>query len=360
MKEILCLISISIITISMKSTYASPPPVTHSHEGRTHRHILPNNGIGNHNHNRGHINKRSTKIRKMTNWIQDRRTGCRVYNPHPVANETITWSGKCKNGYANGVGYNKWYKNGILQESYLGSMTKGKFNNNVTVTKTDKNGKETEMQYSATGKYIGLVVTKKKERVSKIKLDISRAINFYENTGDALLFLGMIKHISNEGGYLPNPYGPVAKILKFVTKTSRLHYPGRRRSDIYGTVYKDELVVAYPFNGRTHVFPLDYPKVLANALINNTRINTDNLSASTTVGGKASEIDYSDYGNYEKITRPSIEQRRLGISIDNNNGNHSDIESTLNRGFSGSIYDAYNTIQDGLDALEPLFRKKKR
>jgi hypothetical protein len=60
MKSLLYVSIFSIIAI--KSTYASPPPVIHSHEGRTHRHVLPNNGIGNHNHNSSDNNKSKYKI----------------------------------------------------------------------------------------------------------------------------------------------------------------------------------------------------------------------------------------------------------------------------------------------------------
>jgi hypothetical protein len=34
-------------------------------------------------------------------WIAD-QNGCRVWNSNPGSEETVTWSGPCKDGYANG------------------------------------------------------------------------------------------------------------------------------------------------------------------------------------------------------------------------------------------------------------------
>lgn len=45
-------------------------------------------------------------------WIADRRTGCRVFNPHPLENEAIDWSGPCVDGRAHGGGVLTWYLNG--------------------------------------------------------------------------------------------------------------------------------------------------------------------------------------------------------------------------------------------------------
>jgi len=39
-------------------------------------------------------------------------SGCGAINPNPVPNESIRWTGKCKNGYLDGWGTLTWYKNG--------------------------------------------------------------------------------------------------------------------------------------------------------------------------------------------------------------------------------------------------------
>ncbi len=59
-------------------------------------------------------------------WIIDSKTNCKVWNPNPVPNETISWSGKCVSSYASGKGTLIWYKNGDKNGSYEGEMKNGK------------------------------------------------------------------------------------------------------------------------------------------------------------------------------------------------------------------------------------------
>ncbi len=56
-------------------------------------------------------------------WIADPKTGCKVWNASPASNETIKWSGGCRNGLADGHGKLQWYVNG----SPTGEMTEGEF-----------------------------------------------------------------------------------------------------------------------------------------------------------------------------------------------------------------------------------------
>ena len=44
------------------------------------------------------------------------RPGCYLWNPAPVDNETVTWSGGCSNGLAQGNGRVNWYENGELNQ----------------------------------------------------------------------------------------------------------------------------------------------------------------------------------------------------------------------------------------------------
>lgn len=44
-----------------------------------------------------------------TQWIADKR-GCKVVNIAPQEGESITWSGECKNGIANGEGTLTWFE----------------------------------------------------------------------------------------------------------------------------------------------------------------------------------------------------------------------------------------------------------
>jgi hypothetical protein len=57
-------------------------------------------------------------------WIADKQ-GCKVANPFPRAGESITWSGACKNGFANGEGVLQWYLNGQADDRYEGNLDMG-------------------------------------------------------------------------------------------------------------------------------------------------------------------------------------------------------------------------------------------
>jgi hypothetical protein len=62
--------------------------------------------------------------KKDSTWIMT-GDGCKVYNPHPVKNETIAWTGKCIGGYAAGEGVLTWFKNGDRSQEYTGYMERG-------------------------------------------------------------------------------------------------------------------------------------------------------------------------------------------------------------------------------------------
>lgn len=59
-----------------------------------------------------------------TNWIEDER-GCKVANPYPQPGETITWSGECKDGYANGQGVLIFFIDGEQHSRYEGNLDMG-------------------------------------------------------------------------------------------------------------------------------------------------------------------------------------------------------------------------------------------
>lgn len=46
-------------------------------------------------------------------WIADAKTGCKVWNSEPLPKESVTWSGDCLNGKAEGRGTLTWYRDGI-------------------------------------------------------------------------------------------------------------------------------------------------------------------------------------------------------------------------------------------------------
>jgi len=60
-------------------------------------------------------------------WIADARTGCRVWNATPKANQTVTWSGPCQNRIAQGRGVVQWFENDHTADRYDGELVAGKF-----------------------------------------------------------------------------------------------------------------------------------------------------------------------------------------------------------------------------------------
>jgi len=66
---------------------------------------------------------------ERSRWQGTINTECRVWNPDPKANETLTWSGACVNGRAEGTGVvvARFPENGAWKEErYEGEMKNGK------------------------------------------------------------------------------------------------------------------------------------------------------------------------------------------------------------------------------------------
>ncbi len=57
-------------------------------------------------------------------WIAD-KNGCKVANPFPQVGESVTWSGQCANGTADGTGLLEWYINGKASRSLRGHAETG-------------------------------------------------------------------------------------------------------------------------------------------------------------------------------------------------------------------------------------------
>ncbi len=58
------------------------------------------------------------------NWIADDK-GCKVANPYPQPKESITWTGRCEEGFAEGEGVLQWFEDGKPAVSYEGHLSKG-------------------------------------------------------------------------------------------------------------------------------------------------------------------------------------------------------------------------------------------
>ncbi len=57
-------------------------------------------------------------------WIAD-ANGCKIANPFPQPNETVTWSGPCKGGFADGDGVLEWSVGGQPSDRYEGTLKEG-------------------------------------------------------------------------------------------------------------------------------------------------------------------------------------------------------------------------------------------
>jgi len=59
-------------------------------------------------------------------WSTDLSFGCRLWNPHPLGNETIRWTGSCANGFAHGHGAAQWFRDNLPFETDEGEWREGK------------------------------------------------------------------------------------------------------------------------------------------------------------------------------------------------------------------------------------------
>jgi len=64
-------------------------------------------------------------------WITD-SNGCKVWNSNPTGNESVTWSGPCSDGYADGSGTLTWFANGAVHSTYTGEMHSGHYHGRGT------------------------------------------------------------------------------------------------------------------------------------------------------------------------------------------------------------------------------------
>jgi hypothetical protein len=63
--------------------------------------------------------------------------GCKVWDPHPLPNESVTWSGSCLEGYADGPGVVQWLADGQPGTRVEGTLARGKPVGKTTVVRPD-------------------------------------------------------------------------------------------------------------------------------------------------------------------------------------------------------------------------------
>jgi hypothetical protein len=59
-------------------------------------------------------------------FVADPKSGCKVWNPHPLADETVSWSGGCVDGLAQGAGSLQWQRGGKAYEKDDGEWNMGR------------------------------------------------------------------------------------------------------------------------------------------------------------------------------------------------------------------------------------------
>ena len=77
-------------------------------------------------------------------FIQDQNR-CLALNSFPKPNETLTWTGGCKNGFADGEGIQQWFSNNAPTGRYEGRMERGVYQGPGKYTQS--NGRTFEGEY---------------------------------------------------------------------------------------------------------------------------------------------------------------------------------------------------------------------
>ncbi|HEX7894571.1 MAG TPA: hypothetical protein VF447_10295 [Terriglobales bacterium] len=70
-------------------------------------------------------------------WITASNQLCKIWNPEPRRNETVTWSGSCKDGFASGKGILHWTEDGKPDAEFVGEYANGKRNGFGTIITSD-------------------------------------------------------------------------------------------------------------------------------------------------------------------------------------------------------------------------------
>jgi hypothetical protein len=70
-------------------------------------------------------------------WITATNQNCKIWNPEPQPNESVTWSGGCKDGLASGKGVLRWTEDGKPDAVFEGEYANGKRNGAGVLTLPD-------------------------------------------------------------------------------------------------------------------------------------------------------------------------------------------------------------------------------
>lgn len=70
-------------------------------------------------------------------WITTTNQPCKVWNPEPQPDESVTWSGDCTDGFATGKGVLRWTEDGKPDVVFDGEYRNGKRNGHGVLTTPD-------------------------------------------------------------------------------------------------------------------------------------------------------------------------------------------------------------------------------
>jgi hypothetical protein len=79
----------------------------------------------------------ATDDRPPADWITATNQPCKIWNPEPQPNESVTWSGECKDGYASGEGVLRWTIDGKPDVEFTGRYANGKRNGHGVIATPD-------------------------------------------------------------------------------------------------------------------------------------------------------------------------------------------------------------------------------
>jgi hypothetical protein len=65
-------------------------------------------------------------------WVFDAKSGCQIWNPNPQLEESVSWSGSCVQGRAEGKGVVQWLKGSVTYETDEGEWRSGRQAGNGT------------------------------------------------------------------------------------------------------------------------------------------------------------------------------------------------------------------------------------
>lgn len=78
----------------------------------------------------------ATSVLAKGDWVTDQKTECKVWDPNPSPNQSLTWSGECSDGKANNKGIAKWYEGDQVVTTIEGVMQDGRCQGECLATVT--------------------------------------------------------------------------------------------------------------------------------------------------------------------------------------------------------------------------------